>query len=288
MSTPHEIARFAPDDAGTSRSSTLTAEREAGHVAAVRVQPSGIPMTRLTAIELRKMFDTRSGFWLMASIAITAVLATGAVIVFAPDGAITFDNFAAAVGVPMTIILPMIAILSVTGEWSQRSGLTTFTLVPHRSRVILAKVISAVGVGVVSILLAFAVGAVGNLLGTTIRGTDLVWDLGLEDLLYIVFGNVLGLLMGFMLGVLIRNSPGAIVGYFIYAFLVPTVCGVLAASQEWFRDLQGWVDFQFSSSQLFEGALTGQEWAHLGVSGLFWLVIPLVVGVWLVLRSEVK
>jgi ABC-2 type transport system permease protein len=145
-----------------------------------------------------------------------------------------------------------------------------------------------VGVGVVSILLAFAVGAVGNLLGTTIRGTDLVWDLGLEDLLYIVFGNVLGLLMGFMLGVLIRNSPGAIVGYFIYAFLVPTVFGVLGGSQAWFRDLQGWVDFQFSSSQLFEGALTGEEWAHLGVSGLFWLVIPLVAGVWLVLRSEVK
>jgi ABC-2 type transport system permease protein len=288
MSTPHEIARFAPDDAGAPRSSTLTAEREASHVAVVGAQPSGIPMTRLTAIELRKMFDTRSGFWLMASIAITAVLATGAVIVFAPDGEITFDNFAAAVGVPMTIILPMIAILSVTGEWSQRSGLTTFTLVPHRSRVIVAKAVSAVGVGVVSILLAFAVGAVGNLLGTTIRGTDLVWDLGLEDLLYIVFGNVLGLLMGFMLGVLVRNSPGAIVGYFIYAFLVPTVFGVLGGSQAWFRDLQGWVDFQFSSSQLFEGALTGEEWAHLGVSGLFWLVIPLLAGVWLVLRSEVK
>ena len=31
------------------------------------------------------MFDTRSGFWLMASIGIAAVLATAAVIVFAPD-----------------------------------------------------------------------------------------------------------------------------------------------------------------------------------------------------------
>ena len=103
-----------------------------------------IPMTRLTSIELRKMFDTRSGFWMMASIVITAVVATGAVIIFAPDSAITYDSFAAAIGVPMTIILPMVAILSVTGEWSQRSGLTTFTLVPHRSRVILAKAIAAV------------------------------------------------------------------------------------------------------------------------------------------------
>ena len=45
----------------------------------------------------------------------------------------------------MTVILPIIAILSVTGEWSQRSGLTTFTLVPHRGRVIPAKVVVAVG-----------------------------------------------------------------------------------------------------------------------------------------------
>jgi ABC-2 type transport system permease protein len=268
--------------------STMTVEREAGRVAATSAQQQGIPLGRLTSIELRKMFDTRSGFWLMASIGITALLATGAVIVFAPDSEITYNSFAAAIGVPMTIILPMIAILSVTGEWSQRSGLTTFTLVPHRSRVILAKAISAVLVGVVSMVLAFSIGAVGNLAGSAITGNDLVWNLSIGDLLYIMLANVIGLLMGFMLGVLIRNSPGAIVGYFIYSFLVPTIFGLLAASQDWFHDIQGWVDFQYSSSALFDGGLTGEQWANLGVSGLFWLVIPLVVGVWLVLRSEVK
>jgi len=268
--------------------STLTVERDAGYVAATRPDAQPIPMSRLTAIELRKMFDTRSGFWLLTSIGITALLATGAVILWAPDGEVTFNNFAAAIGVPMTIILPMIAILSVTSEWSQRSGLTTFTLVPHRSRVIRAKAISAVGVGVVSMIVAFSIGALGNLVGTTIRGTDLVWDLTLQNLGYIMIANVLGLLMGFMLGVLIRNSAGAIVGYFVYAFVVPTVFGILAASQEWFRDIQGWVDFQFSSTQLFDGALTGEQWAHLGVSGLIWLILPMTVGALLVLRSEVK
>ena len=143
-------------------------------------------MTRLVGVELRKMFDTRSGFWLMTSIAITALLATGAVILFAPDSELTYDNFAAAIGVPMTIILPMMAILSVTSEWSQRNGLTTFTLVPHRGRVIWAKAISAVGVGVVSIIVAFSIGALGNVIGTTITGTDLVWDLSWENLLYII------------------------------------------------------------------------------------------------------
>src|SRR3712207_4447467 len=135
-----------------------------------------MPLSRITGLELRKMFDTRSGFWLMASIVIAALLATGAVILFAPDEVLTYSTFAAAIGFPMAVILPMIAILSVTSEWSQRSGLTTFTLIPRRSRVITAKAISSVAVGVVSIPLAFAIGAGGNLGGTAITGTDLVWD----------------------------------------------------------------------------------------------------------------
>lgn len=267
---------------------TMTLERESGSVAVGRPEPAPIPMSRVVGVELRKMFDTRSGFWLMTSIGITALLATGAVILFAPDTALTFDSFAAAIGVPMTIILPIMAILSVTSEWSQRSGLTTFTLVPHRGRAIWAKAISAVGVGIVSILVAFSVGALGNVVGTSITGTDLVWDLSFENLLYITLANVLGLLMGFMLGVLIRNSAGAIVGYFVYSMVLPTLFELLANFQGWFQDVRGWIDFNFASGQLFDGALTSTEWAHLGVSGLIWLVIPLTIGVLLVLRSEVK
>jgi ABC-type transport system involved in multi-copper enzyme maturation permease subunit len=247
-----------------------------------------VPMSRIAAVELRKMFDTRSGFWLMASIVIAAVVATGAVILFAPDSELTYSTFAAAIGFPMTVILPMIAILSVTGEWSQRSGLTTFTMVPHRGRVISAKALSSIAVGVVSIPLAFAIGALGNLLGTAVNGTDLVWDVSVLDGTYIVLGNVLGLLVGFMLGVLIRNSPGAIVAYFVYSLLLPTVFGLLAASQAWFRTRQPWVDFNYAQSALFNGHMTGEQWAHLGTAGAIWLALPLTIGLALVMRSEVK
>ncbi|MCW2759631.1 MAG: transporter permease, partial [Nocardioidaceae bacterium] len=86
-----------------------------------------IPTSRIVGVELRKMFDTRSGFWLLASIGILAVLATAAVIAFAPDDELTYETFASAIGFPMAVVLPVIAILSVTSEWSQRTGLTTFT-----------------------------------------------------------------------------------------------------------------------------------------------------------------
>ena len=69
-----------------------------------------ITLGTVVGVELRKMFDTRSGFWLMMSIGILSVVATGATILFAPDDALTYGNFAAAIGFPMAVVLPMVAI----------------------------------------------------------------------------------------------------------------------------------------------------------------------------------
>lgn len=253
-----------------------------------RPTPRPIPMSRIAAVELRKSLDTRSGFWLMASIGILAVVATGATILFAPDDALTYDTFAAAIGIPMVVILPVIAILSVTSEWSQRTGLTSFTLVPHRGRVLTAKLLVMLAVGVVSMLLAGAIGALGNVVGTAITGTETVWDVSVAHFTYIVVGSVVGMLIGFMLGMLLRNSAGALVGYFVYNFVLPPLTILLAANQQWFADAQPWVDFNFTQGYLFNGDMGGEHWAQLGVTGLFWLAIPMAFGLWRVLRAEVK
>jgi hypothetical protein len=262
----------------------------AGNLGSPRAPARHIPLMRVTQVELRKMFDTRSGFWLIASIVITAVLATAGVILFAPSADLTYSTFVSAIRFPMAVILPMVAILAVTGEWSQRSGLTTFTLIPHRYRVINAKAIASVTVGVVSVLLAFAIGALGNLAAAAVTSSGLVWNVSLIESLYFVLGNVLSLLIGFMLGVLIRASAAAIAIYFVYWFLLPTIFGLLAANVAWFLDLQPWIDFQYAQSALFtfDGSLTGEQWANIGVTGVIWLVIPLAIGLGFVTRAEVK
>jgi ABC-2 type transport system permease protein len=249
-----------------------------------------IPLTRITQVELRKMLDTRSGFWLMASIAITALLATGAVILWAPNQEITYSTFVSAIGFPMAVLLPLVALLSVTGEWSQRSGLTTFTLVPHRHRIITAKAISSVVVGVVSVLLAFAIGALGNLLAASVTSASLVWNVTLTEFFLFLLGSVLGLLIGFMLGILIRASAAAVAAYFVYSFLLPTIFLILATNQAWFKDLRPWVDVTFAQGPMLalDGSLTGEQWANIAVTGVIWMVIPLAVGLGFVTRAEVK
>jgi ABC-2 type transport system permease protein len=247
-----------------------------------------VPLARVINVELRKMFDTRSGFWLMASIVISALLTTIGTIAFAPDADLTYYTFAKAIGFPMTVVLPIIAILSITGEWSQRSGLTTFTLVPHRNRVIVAKAASSIAVAIASMLFAFVIGAIGNLVGTAITGTDMVWDVSLAEGVNIVLGSLLCLLTGTMLGMLIRSSAGALVAYFVFSLLLPTVTGILASRQEWFRDLRPWVDLNYAQAALFEGTLTAGQWANVAVTASTWLILPAILGLRLVMKSEVK
>jgi ABC-type transport system involved in multi-copper enzyme maturation permease subunit len=247
-----------------------------------------VPLSRVVGVELRKMFDTRAGLWLMASILIAALVSTVATIAFAPESDLTYYTFAKAIGFPMTVILPIIAILAITGEWSQRTGLTTFTLVPHRERVILAKVVASVAVGVASMLIALVFGVAGNVVGPAITGSARVWDVSLVHGADIVLGSLISLLMGTMLGILFRSSPVALVAYFVTSGLLPTVFGMLATTNEGFRDLQRWVDLNYAQSFLFEGALSGMQWVRLAVATTLWLVLPALLGLRMVLRSEVK
>jgi ABC-2 type transport system permease protein len=253
-----------------------------------RTEFAPIPLSRVVRVELRKMFDTRSGFWLIASIAITGLIATIATIAFAPDADLTYYTFAKAVGYPITVILPMVALLSITSEWSQRSGLTTFTYVPSRARVIWAKTLSAVVVAVASMLFAFMIGAVGNVVGSTIADTPTVWDLSVGHAATIVLGNLVSLSIGVMLGMLLRSSAGGLVMYFVVVLLVPNLSGLLAGAQGWFKDLQPWVDLGYAQTFLFEGMQTGAQWAHIASAVTLWIIVPGIFGLRRVMRSEVK
>ena len=115
--------------------------------APIRVNTAGVHarpgLGRLVAVELRKMVDTRAGFWLqVAMVALTVVVVIVRLLV--GDAAHhTFQSVLDAGLQPAAILLPVLGILLVTSEWSQRTGLITFTLVPVRSRVLSAKLIAS-------------------------------------------------------------------------------------------------------------------------------------------------
>ena len=86
------------------------------------------------------------------------------------------------------------------------------------------------GIPIVEMLIALVVGTLGTLVGSAITGLDPVWNVSVDGFLSFTLGSVLGMMFGFTLGVLIRNSAGAIVAYFVYTLVLPPLLGLLAMS----------------------------------------------------------
>src|SRR5262252_8302981 len=93
-------------------------------------QTSRVRMSTLFRVELRKIADTRAGIWLLVAIVALTLLADIIFLFAAKSSELTYENFAAVTATPQGFILPILGILLVTSEWSQRTGLVTFTLEP--------------------------------------------------------------------------------------------------------------------------------------------------------------
>ncbi|WP_121254718.1 ABC transporter permease [Nocardioides ferulae] len=241
-----------------------------------------IPFWRLVSVELRKMADTRAGLWLLITI---GVLTAAIVVIFffaADDSELTFYNFLGATTTPQGFLLPVLGILLVTSEWSQRTTLTTFTLEPSRTRIVAAKTAAAVAFGLVAIAVAVVVAWLAAFLGGT---DDAFRDVGLEDFSRFALLQIIAIVWGLAFGLLFLNSPAAIVLYFV----VPIAFNVLVSLVSWFQEAAPWIDLSTAQVPLFDtDPLVGEEWAQLAVSSLIWIVVPFVVGLLRVLRSEMK
>jgi hypothetical protein len=140
-------------------------------IAGVHARPG---VGRLVAVELRKILDTRAGFWMqLATVAITALV----VIVRLVAGDATDHTFASVLDVglkPAAVLLPIAGILLVTSEWSQRTGMITFALVPMRSRVLGAKLVASLVLAVAMLAISVAIVAAGVLVASP--GVDGAWS----------------------------------------------------------------------------------------------------------------
>jgi ABC-type transport system involved in multi-copper enzyme maturation permease subunit len=248
-----------------------------------------VPFTRLVRVELRKMFDTRAGRWLLISIAaVTAlVLIIQLWVVLAQDQTVSFGDFGAGANIPMNVLLPVLGVMSVTSEWSQRTAMVTFTLEPSRSRFIAAKFASTMVVGLGAVVIGLALTILANAAYAGFSDNPATWfdafDIFIFALLYII-----AMATGFVFGTLFLNTAAGIVMYFVYSFILPTIFAIGAELLDWFDKVRPWIDFSNAQTPLTDGDVSGKEWGQLLVSGFIWLVIPMAVGLWRVLRAEVK
>jgi ABC-2 type transport system permease protein len=234
-------------------------------------------MGTLTAVELRKATDTRAGFWLQLA---TAGLALATVLVVAITGdhhVRALDNLFFDAVQPVSILLPVVGILLVTSEWTQRTALVTFTLVPRRGDVLLAKTVAGVLIGLVATTVCLVV----SLLGAVAFAGELRLSATMIAEVYLY--TVTAMIMGIGFGAMLQTSAPAIVA----SFVAPLAIGAVASIHAFTAPLR-WVDQTRSLSPLTDHPLSADEWARAATTLLVWMAIPLAIGAWRLIKGEVR
>jgi hypothetical protein len=252
--------------------------------APIRVDTAGVHerprIGRLVTVELRKMVDTRAGLWLqIAMVALTAVVVIARRI-FGDGGDHTFAGVLDVGLQPAAVLLPIAGILLVTSEWSQRTGMITFTLVPVRSRVLGAKLIASLVLALAALVMAVAVVAAGVLVASPgVEGTwsDAAALIG-QSAVFLTTGMVVGVAFG---AVLLASAPA------IVALSALPITWTALASLSVFAGAAPWTDTRLALAPLHEEVLSATQWAQAGTALALWMLLPLLIGVWRITRQEV-
>lgn len=257
-----------------------TPARRAGGTAS-----DAVPMTTLVGVELRKMVNTRAGRWLLIGVGAIVALVLAVVLATGDAESRSFTNLFAVAQLPMSILLPVLGVLAATSEWTQRTVLTTFALVPSRGRVLTAKVLGSIVLAVAAVAFALVVSAVFAAIAPAVDTTQTDWSLSAAALGQGVVFQILNMLLGVALGTLLLNSALAIVLFFV----LPTIWAGLTDAITSLHDAQAWLDTSTTWMRLVatDGPMSGQDWAEAGATALLWVVLPLSLGLARVLRREV-
>ncbi|MCF2528009.1 ABC transporter permease [Yinghuangia soli] len=251
--------------------------------------PAGAPAAPsgrvLTLVELRKMTDTRSGRWLMAVI-VAAMFGMVCLVVFAGEkGDRTTPELFLASQTGMSLLLPVVAILSVTAEWSQRSGLTTFALVPRRSRVIQAKLQAGLILSAVFVALSAVVAWGGHALALATGNADGGWGIPPALAGTRLLDCAVSIVTGIGFGMLLTSPILAILA--LYA--VPLVLGILGSTVAALDGTMEWLNPGQALSPLSEDAgISATEWVRIALNCGMFAVLPFTGGLLALRHREFK
>lgn len=239
---------------------------------------TGIPFGRLVRVEWGKAADTRAARWLLVAVAASTVGLMLAPIL-SPSGIDqSFTSYLGYAAIALSILLPVVSILTLTSEWSQRTALTTFTQESRRLRVVTAKI-------VVSLLLGAGAAGFGGLVtaaGLAVAaasGRSLEADLDAGLLLAYVLYVVLNVLTGVALGALVHHSAAAIVT----SFALPIGFALLGRTWQLVAE---WLDYSTSFTWLLHGDWAGHT-PQILLAVILWVAMPLAAGLFRTVRRDI-
>ena len=239
------------------------------------LHPRPLPSTgeralRRYTVELRKLLDTPSA---LAILAITLAAGPAAILLtllLEPGRTVDSTGLAGEALGLVAYILPLLAILSITGEWRLRTVLSTYTLDSARTAVLAAKCTAILTVVAVCVLAAnIAAGLAAPLVGLPTPAP--------ARLLVVGAGMLAGMagiaLVGAGFGASLLNTPLAIILYLTLPPAVPQLLGRVPA----LRDVVPFLDVHTPLLTLIRSGVQATPVPSV-IAGLLWIGLPLLVG----------
>lgn len=254
----------------------------AAPVRAARVasnETSGRALARAVAVETRKLVNTRTGPVLIAAAALLSGAFAGGRALFPTTGT-DFGHLASMAVVPASMISMVLAVLLVAGEFSARTASVTLTLDPRRGRLVLAKILTVLGLSVVATTLAVVAAALVMVVAPLITGVTLAWTFDVASLAVVAGNGAFLVLAGFAWALALRNAAAPI------AFLLvwPTVAMLVGSISDTAARAMAFVDVDPLYELLPDAAVVGP--LAVVVAAMVWIVAPGTVGTLRLLRDD--
>ena len=242
--------------------------------------------------EVTKLFSVRSTLWTLLAFLVVTIGFSALICAVAGRADVSGPDYDAASQSLVGLFFGQVAavvlgVLSITSEYSKGGIRTTLTAVPNRLRLLAAKaLVIAVTLALVSLVAVFASFFLGQSL---LAKHDASVGLGDPHVLRAVLGGALYVvasgLFGFALGVLLRQSAGAITGGLVLLFVAPPLVGLIPGHtgdtiSKYFTSNAGQ-----SILMAVHDPATLSPWGGYAVFTLWW-VIPLAIGAALMVRRD--
>lgn len=239
-------------------------------------------------IDLRAYFDTRGTVITMtvSLLALLAFAALGGLLVplAMPDGIADVEMTFIAVALPLSLIIPIIAVLITAGEWSDRSIQFTLLQRPSRTAVLISKTLTAITVTAAVVALSVGLAALTTWIGGELLGQGADFS---------TMGNVMTtqlatvgsyLLISLAMGLLTQSSVLGLLAAIGIPFVTVTAAPIaMLTGSDVFIDVVRAIDLPGAAVALADGRAGAFELLPLVIT----VILPAAGGVWRWNRREV-
>lgn len=186
-----------------------------------------------------------------------------------------------AISSPSTTLLGIIFILLVCEEWTQGTALITYTLIPNRTKVVMAKLVVLCTYFIVTIMVLYVLTAGAASITVAKDSYTINWSQSFVSVISLCRPLLVNLLLAFAFALALKETTFALGLYF---FIPPTT--VVLSNYAITGKVMKWISLSHSSSLFIAGSTKVGTSQYIS-SIVFWIVLPLLYGIYSNKRCDI-